>query len=153
MVIGYLFHPMNKRIDIDTIIYTAMYEKLAKEFHTVFFNNATNTYADGMQAAQVLANVHETVVNNLVSDINNKGKHVTTGIVSNAQIYSVLSDNGHHDLVHVSYTRDERHTISNLIRLRIIIPVNARAHVMFEPLFGPLTILLWINNDSISNKT
>ena len=78
MVIGYLFHPMNKRIDIDTIIYTAMYEKLAKEFHTVFFNNAANTYADGMQAVQVLAlalpnvvpaNVHETVVNNLVSDI------------------------------------------------------------------------------------
>lgn len=227
--------------DSDTAIYSALYDKLAQEFHNVFFNNATNTYADGMQAAQVLAlalpnvvpaNVHGAVVDNLATDISNKGKHVTTGIVSNAQIYPVLSDNGHHDLalelvssitypsygymfnnpyenattiwelwdtpsegpgmnsrnhhmyasvgawfhthlagidlssdvitirprmasegkkhlmkkldyqlstfyglVHVSYTRDERDTLANSIRLRVTIPVNARARVMFEPLF------------------
>jgi len=206
-----------------------------------FVNNATNAYADGMQAAQVLAlalpgvvppNVHDVVVGILVTDITKQGNHVTTGIVSNAQIYPVLSDNGHHDLalelvtsitypsygymfnnpyenattvwelwntpltgpgmnsrnhhmyatvgawfythlagidftsdaitirprmaseakkhlmkkldcqlstlyglVHVSYTRDERDTIANSILLRVTIPPNAQARVMFEPLF------------------
>ncbi|UJR06990.1 hypothetical protein I4U23_011278 [Adineta vaga] len=225
----------------DTAIYSAFYEQLTQEFHRVFFNNATNTYADGMQAAQVLAlalpgvvppNVRGVVVDNLVTDISKQGNHVTTGIVSNAQIYPVLSDNGHHDLalevvtsitypsygymfnnpyenattiwelwnapltgpgmnsrnhhmystvgtwfythlagidftsdaiiirprmaseakkhlmkkldcqlstlyglVHVSYTRDERDTIANSILLRVTIPPNAQARIMFEPLF------------------
>ncbi|CAF1652859.1 unnamed protein product [Didymodactylos carnosus] len=38
-------------------------------------------------------------------------------------------------LVHVSYTRDERDTVSNSILLRVTIPPNAQARVMFEPLF------------------
>jgi hypothetical protein len=38
-------------------------------------------------------------------------------------------------LVHVSYTRDERDTISNSILLRVNIPPNAQARIMFEPLF------------------
>jgi hypothetical protein len=38
-------------------------------------------------------------------------------------------------VVHVSYTRDERDTVSNSIRLHITIPPNARGRVMFEPLF------------------
>ena len=33
-----------------------------------------------------------------MTNINQNGNHVTTGIVSNAQIYPVLSNNGHHDL-------------------------------------------------------
>ena len=60
-----------------------------------------------MQAAQVLAlalpnvvpaSVRGAVVQNLVSNINQNGNHVTTGIVSTAQMYPVLSDNRHHDL-------------------------------------------------------
>ncbi|CAF2815602.1 unnamed protein product [Rotaria sp. Silwood2] len=225
----------------DTNTYTILYQKLAEEFHQVFFSTSSNFYADGMQAAQVLAlalsgvvpaNVREAVVNQLVNDINQKGVHVTTGIVSTAQIYPVLSDNGHHDLalelissttypsygymftnsyenattiwelwnapltgpgmnsrnhimfgsvgawfyshlagidvssnmitirprmasetkkhlmpkldcqlntlyglVHVSYTRDERDTIDNSILLRVTIPPNVRARVIFESLF------------------
>jgi alpha-L-rhamnosidase len=38
-------------------------------------------------------------------------------------------------LVHISYTRDERDTIANSILLRVTIPTNAQAHIMFEPLF------------------
>ena len=38
-------------------------------------------------------------------------------------------------IVHVSYTRDERDTVSNSILLRITIPTNAKAKVIFEPLF------------------
>ncbi|CAF4113656.1 unnamed protein product [Rotaria sordida] len=225
----------------DTEIYSTLYQKLAEEFHQVFYNTSWNFYADGKQAAQVLAlalpgvvpaNVRDTVINQLVTDINQKGNHVTTGIVSTAQIYPILSDNGHHDLalelissttypsygymfnnpyenatttwelwntpltgpamnsrnqamyssvgawfyshlagidlssniitirprmasetkkhlmskldcqlstlyglIHVSYTRDERDTISNSILLRVTIPPNAQARVMFEPLF------------------
>ncbi len=225
----------------DITIYSALYTQLAEEFHRVFFNSTSNVYADGMQAAQALAlalpnvvpaNVRGAVVESLVVDIRKQGNHVTTGIVSNAQIYPVLSDNGYHDialdlvssitypsygymfnnpyenattiwelwddpsegpgmnsrnhhmyaavgawfyshlagidlstdiitirprmaseakkhlmkkldcqlstlygLVHVSYTRDERDTIANSILLRVTIPPNAQAHVMFEPLF------------------
>ncbi len=230
---------LGKKEDTDT--YSALYQKLAEEFHRVFYNTSSNFYADGMQAAQafalalpgvVPANVREAVVNHLVTDINANGNHVTTGIVSTAQLYPVLSDNGHHDLalelissitypsygfmfnnpyenattvwerwntgfagpgmnsrnhimfgsvgawfyshlagidlssnmitirprmasepkkhlmsklncqlstlyglVHVSYTRDERDTVSNSILLRVSIPPNAQARVMFEPLF------------------
>ncbi|CAF1241697.1 unnamed protein product [Rotaria sp. Silwood1] len=225
----------------DTKNYTILYQKLAEEFHQVFFSTSSNFYADGMQAAQVLAlalpgvvpsNVRESVINQLVNDINQKDIHVTTGIVSTAQIYPVLSDNGHHDLalelissttypsygymftnsyenattiwelwnapltgpgmnsrnhimygsvgawfyshlagidissniitirprmasetkkhlmskldcqlstlyglVHVSYTRDERDIVANSILLHVTIPPNARARVIFEPLF------------------
>jgi alpha-L-rhamnosidase len=230
---------LGKKEDTDT--YSALYQKLAEEFHRVFYNTSSNFYADGMQAAQafalalpgvVPANVREAVINHLVTDINENGNHVTTGIVSTAQLYPVLSDNGHHDLalelissitypsygfmfnnpyenattilerwntplagpsmnsrnhimfgsvgawfyshlagidlssnmitirprmaserkkhlmskldcqlstlyglVHVSYTRDERDTVSNSILLRVSIPPNAQARIMFEPLF------------------
>ena len=38
-------------------------------------------------------------------------------------------------LVHVSYTRDERDTFANTVLLRVSIPSNAQAEVIFEPLF------------------
>ncbi len=225
----------------ETDYYSALYQKLAEEFHRVFFNTSAHFYADGMQAAQVLAlalpgvvpaNVRGAVIDQLVTDINQQGIHVTTGMVSTAQIYPILSDNGHHDLalqlisettypsygymfnnpyenattiwelwnaplgdptmdsrnqimfgsvgawfyshlagidlssniftirprmasedkkhlmlkldcqlstlyglIHVSYTRDQRDTLSNSILLRISIPPNARARLIFEPLF------------------
>jgi alpha-L-rhamnosidase len=225
----------------DTNFYLNLYQILAEEFHRVFYNTSFNFYADGMQAAQVLAlalpgvvpqNIRNTVINQLVTDINQKGIHVTTGIVSTAQLYPLLSDNGHHDLalqlvssttypsygymfnnpyenattvwelwnapltgpnmnsrnhimygsvgawfyshlagidlssdmiiirprmaseskkhlmsklncqlstlfgiVQVSYTRDERDTVSNSILLRVTIPPNTQGRVMFEPLF------------------
>ncbi|CAF1274173.1 unnamed protein product [Adineta steineri] len=91
----------------DTQAYSAFYQQLAEEFHRVFFNTTTNYYADGMQAAQVLAlalpnvvpeTARASVFTRLLSDITDKGNHVSTGIVSTAQLYPLLSDNGHHDL-------------------------------------------------------
>jgi hypothetical protein len=38
-------------------------------------------------------------------------------------------------IIQVSYTRDENETISNSILLRITVPSNAQARVIFEPLF------------------
>jgi len=230
---------LEKKSDTDT--YSKLYQQLAEEFHRVFYNTSSNYYADVMQAAQAVALalpcvvpaiVRDSVINHLVTDINQQGIHVTTGILSTAQIYPILSDNGHHDLalqlvssitypsygymfnnpyenattmlerwntptadpgmnarnqamfssvgawfyshlagidpssnmitirprmaseskkhlmskldcqlstlygiVHVSYTRDERDTMANSILLRVIIPPNAQARVMFEPLF------------------
>jgi alpha-L-rhamnosidase len=230
---------LDKKQEIE--IYSTLYQTLAEEFHRVFFNTSSNFYADGMQATQVLAlalpdvvpaNVREAVINQLVNDINQEGIHVTTGIVSTAELYPILSDNGHHDLalelissttypsygymfnnpyenattiwelwntatagphmdsrnhimfgsigawfyshlagidlsfnmitirprmaseakkhlmskldcqlstlyglVHVSYTRDERDTVANSILLRVTIPPNVQARVVFEPLF------------------
>jgi alpha-L-rhamnosidase len=91
----------------DTDFYSAFYQQLTQEFHRAFFNDTSNFYADGMQAAQVFAlalpgvvppNLRGAVIDHLVTDINQNGNHVTTGIISTAQIYPVLSDNGHHDL-------------------------------------------------------
>ncbi|CAF0837872.1 unnamed protein product [Adineta steineri] len=224
----------------DTDIYSLFYQQLAEEFHRVFFNTTSNCYADGMQAAQVLAlalpgvvppTIRNVVLNYLVNNINLNGNHATTGIVSMAQLYPVLSDNGYHDLalemislttypsygymftnpyenattlwellnapflgpmssrnhimygsigswfyshlagidlssefitirprmasemkkhlmtkldcqlstlyglVRIAYTRDERDTLANSILLRITIPPNTRARIIFEPLF------------------
>ena len=239
----------------DTQAYSTFYQQLAEEFHRVFFNQSTNFYADGMQASQVLAlalpnvvpeNVRVLVFDHLIDDITAKGNHVTTGIVSTAQLYPLLSDNGHHDLalelistttypsygymfanpyenattiwelwdapsqgpgmnsrnhimygsvgawfyshlggidltanmitirprmasearkhlltkvscqlntlyglVHVSYTRDERDTTAQSILLRIIIPPNAQARIMFEPLFAGGHCMALIEGDKV----
>ncbi|UJR36739.1 hypothetical protein I4U23_029454 [Adineta vaga] len=225
----------------DTQSYTTFYQQLAEEFHRVFFTTSSGYYADGMQAAQILAlalpnvvpaNVRSSVFEHLIQDIQQKGNHVSTGIVSTAQLFPLLSDNGQHDLavelvssvtypsygymfnnpyenattmwelwdapmegpgmnsrnhhmfssigawfyshlggidfqsdlilirprmlseekkhllskvdcqlstlyglVHVAYTRDQRDTLRNSIVLRVSIPTNAKAQVMFEPLF------------------
>ena len=91
----------------DTQAYTDFYQQLAEEFHRVFFTPSANYYADGMQAAQILAlalpnvvpaNARATVLQHLVQDIQAKGNHLSTGIVSTAQAFPLLSDNGQHDL-------------------------------------------------------
>jgi alpha-L-rhamnosidase len=91
----------------DTDIYSALYQQLAEEFHRVFYSNTSNFYADGMQTAQALAlalpgvvpaNLRGVVVDYLATNISQNGNHLTAGIVGTAQIYPVLSDNGHHDL-------------------------------------------------------
>jgi alpha-L-rhamnosidase len=230
---------LNKTDDIK--FYSAFYQQLTDEFHRVFYSNTSNYYADGMQAAQVLAlalpdvvptNLRSAIVDYLVTNISKSDNHATTGIVSTAHLYPILSDNGHHDLalelissttypsygymfnnpyenattlweilntpfvgsdssrnhimygsvgswfyshlagidlasdiinirprmaseekkylmkkldcrlstlyglVHISYTRDERDTIANSILLRVTIPPNTQARVMFEPLFN-----------------
>lgn len=59
-----------------------------------------------------------------------------------------------HGLVHVSYTRDNQQTATNSILLHVTIPPNARARVMFEPLFSGgrcLTLIeggkvIWLKN-------
>jgi alpha-L-rhamnosidase len=40
-----------------------------------------------------------------------------------------------HGLVHVAYTRNEHDLVANSIRLRLYIPANVQARVIFEPLF------------------
>jgi hypothetical protein len=40
-----------------------------------------------------------------------------------------------HGLIHISYTLDERDTLASSILLRVTIPLNVQARVMFEPLF------------------
>jgi alpha-L-rhamnosidase len=52
-------------------------------------------------------------------------------------------------LVHISYTRDERDTIANSILLRVTIPPNARARIIFEPLFVGGQCATLIENDKV----
>ena len=58
---------LNKTTDTDT--YLALYQQLAEEFHRVFFNTSETFYADGMQAAQVLALALPNVVPTNVRDV------------------------------------------------------------------------------------
>ncbi|CAF4325997.1 unnamed protein product, partial [Adineta steineri] len=91
----------------DTQAYTGFYTQLAEEFHRVFFTPSGGYYADGMQAAQILAlalpnvvpaSARDSVFQHLLQDINAKGNHTSTGIVSTAQLFPLLSDNGQHNL-------------------------------------------------------
>jgi hypothetical protein len=62
-------------------------------------------------------------------------------------------------LVRISYTRDERDTMANSILLRVTIPPNTQARVMFEPLFpgGQCATLIegnqviWSSNTVVTN--
>lgn len=91
----------------DTDAYLSFYQQLAEEFHRVFFQSSNNSYADGQQSAQILAlalphvvpmSVRNHVLDCLVKDIRERGNHFTTGIISTAQLFPVLSDSGYHDL-------------------------------------------------------
>lgn len=90
----------------DAAMYGALYNQLAAEYHRTWYSDAVKGYADGQQAANVLAlslpgvvpaNLTATVVGSLVNDIRNRGQW-TTGIVSIAQLFPLLSTTGHHDL-------------------------------------------------------
>jgi alpha-L-rhamnosidase len=248
---------MSKILDLkdDIEIYSKFYQELAEEFHRVFFISTLNYYADGMQAAQILAlalpnvvpnNVRENVLQYLVNDIHEKGNHITTGIISTAQLFPLLSDNGYHDLaielissitypsygymfnnpyenattlwelwdaplegpemnsrnhimfgsigawfyshlaginiqsdffiirpkmiseqnkylldkidcqlstlyglVHISYTRNENETFANSILLRITIPLNIKAKIIFEPLFLHARCVMLTEGDNV----
>ena len=93
--------------DQDTLKdYTALYANLTATFHSLWYKNATIGYADGMQAANILAlalpgvvpdNLKAGVLKALVSDLQMRG-HLTTGIVSTANLFPVLSANKQHDL-------------------------------------------------------
>ena len=90
----------------DTITYTALYSHLTQEFHKTWYSDAKKGYADGGQAANTLAlalpgvvpdTLRPTVLQSLVADIVQKNQF-TTGIVSTAQLFPLLSRSGHHDL-------------------------------------------------------
>ena len=237
----------------DTQTYSILYRQLADEFHEVFFNRSSQSYANGMQTPQILAlalpnvvpnSTRQTVLECLVNDIRQKGNHVSTGIIGTAQLYPLLSDNGYHDLavelvtstsypsygymfhnpyenattlwelwdapfegpdmnsrnhimfgsvgawfyshlagieltpdlivirprmlsenkkhlllkmdcqlstlyglVHIAYTRDEHQLPANTIRLRLNIPPNTQARVIFEPLFPRARCIKLIEGD------
>ncbi|CAF3217555.1 unnamed protein product [Rotaria socialis] len=240
----------------DTEAYSKFYQQLANEFHQVFFNHTSYFYADGMQTAQILAltlpnvvpdNVRKSVFEYLVSDIERKGNHVSTGIIGTAQLFPLLSDNGYHDLalelvtsttypsygymfnnpyenattlwelwdvpfegpgmnsrnhimfgsvgawfyshlagidltldstiiiwprmaseskkhlllkldcqlntlyglVHVAYNRDVHDTAANSIQLRLTVPPNAKARIIFEPLFSGARCVKLMEGDKL----
>ena len=99
----------------DAAKYGDLYNKLAAEYHRTWWSDAVKGYADGQQAANVLAlslpgvvpaNLTATVLGSLVNDIHNRGQW-TTGIISIAQLFPILSTSGHHDLaVQLAQKRD-----------------------------------------------
>ncbi|CAF0743626.1 unnamed protein product [Didymodactylos carnosus] len=108
-------HDVHRFINISAVLnqtdnvknYTELYNTLAKEFHNVFYDGTLGGYADNSQAANVLALALPNVVPDpietfvweaLLNNIKSQNQHFTGGIVSVAQLYPLLSTNGHHDL-------------------------------------------------------
>ena len=99
----------------DAAMYGALYNKLAAEYHSTWYNDTLKGYADSQQAANVLAmslpgvvpsDLTTAVLGSIVNDIHNRGQW-TTGIVSIAQLFPLLSNNGQHDLaVQLAQKRD-----------------------------------------------
>jgi alpha-L-rhamnosidase len=86
--------------------YTQLYQRLADEFHRVFYNASIGAYVDGSQAMNILAldlpnvvpvSLRPAVVNSLVNNISATG-YFSGGIVSVNALYPLLSKEGHHDL-------------------------------------------------------
>ncbi|CAF1169328.1 unnamed protein product [Didymodactylos carnosus] len=86
--------------------YTRLYQRLADEFHRVFYNTAVSGYTDGSQTANILAlalpnvvpaSLRTTVLSSLINSILATG-YFTGGIVSIAALYPLLSNEGYHDL-------------------------------------------------------
>jgi alpha-L-rhamnosidase len=86
--------------------YTQLYQRLADEFHRVFYNETISAYVDGSQPMNILAldlpdvvpeSLRPTVVNSLVNNILTTG-YFTGGIVSVNALYPLLSKEGYHDL-------------------------------------------------------
>jgi alpha-L-rhamnosidase len=96
---------LNNQTNVDK--YTQLYDQLAIEFHTAFYNPAVNGYAEGYQTANALAlklpnvvpaNLRATVMKSLVDNIVNNDNHFTMGIIGIASLFPVLSEAGYHDL-------------------------------------------------------
>jgi alpha-L-rhamnosidase len=86
--------------------YTQLYQRLADEFHRVFYNPTIGAYSDGNQPANILAlalpnvvpaSLRTTVLNSLINNLVTTG-YFTGGIISIAALYPLLSNEGHHDL-------------------------------------------------------
>ena len=87
--------------------YNATYNNLTVEFHAAYYRPDLQGYGDGSQAGNVLAlatpgvvpdSLRAAVVKSLVSDITMRDAFYSVGIVSIAQLFPVLSENGQHDL-------------------------------------------------------
>ena len=96
---------LNNQTNVDK--YSKLYDQLAKEFHTTFYNPLVNGYAEGYQTANTLAlklpdvvpsDLRTSVIKALVDNISENNNHLTTGIVGTAALFPVLSDAGYHDL-------------------------------------------------------
>jgi alpha-L-rhamnosidase len=86
--------------------YTQLYQRLADEFHHVFYNVTIGAYSDGTQPMNILAlalpdvvpaSLRLSVLNKLVTNIMTTG-YFTGGIISVNPLYPLLSKEGHHDL-------------------------------------------------------
>jgi len=91
----------------DNIVkYRQLYQKLAEEFHSIFYNESIRGYVDGSQPMNILAldlpdvvpkSLRPTVVQSLVDNLIKTG-YFTGGIISVNALFPLLSREGHHDL-------------------------------------------------------
>jgi len=86
--------------------YSQLYQRLAEEYHRVFYNTSLGAYVDGSQAMNILPlslpgvvpeQLRSQVLKSLVTNIVSTG-YFTGGIVSVNALYPLLSKEGHHDL-------------------------------------------------------
>ena len=87
--------------------YNRTYQRLAVEWHSVWYRPDLVGYGDGSQAGNALSlmlpgvvpdSLRILVAGNLVKDVLRKGHFDSVGIVSIAQLFPALSSTGHHDV-------------------------------------------------------
>ena len=86
--------------------YTQLYQRLADEYHRVFYNSTIGAYVDGSQAMNILplalpnvvpTSLRPNVINALINNIKQAG-YFSGGIISVAPLFPLLSNEGYHDL-------------------------------------------------------
>jgi alpha-L-rhamnosidase len=88
--------------------YTQMAQRIAQAFNQQHLDTATKNYWAGTQTANLLPLAFgitppqevEQVVQNIVSDVQKRNTHVTTGFLGTQYILPMLSKYGHHELAY-----------------------------------------------------
>jgi len=86
--------------------YTSLFSQIGLAFHKAFYNATIHSYVGRTLTANVFAlainapppSLKQTILNTIVSIINQAGNHSTCGILGMKYLFPVLSENGYHNL-------------------------------------------------------
>jgi len=127
-------------------VYASLADKIKKVFNDKFFNSVGKFYDDDTQFANSFAlflgivpeEDRKNVLNHLVSDIINKGGHLSTGIFGTKYLMETLSREGRSDIAWMIASQTDYPGWINMIQTRTTLSehwgeggMNSHNHVMF----------------------
>jgi len=114
---------LNRRADAD--LYREVKNKAVDAFNKRFFNVETLNYGNGSQASNAIPlalgivppEYKETVLNNIIKDIEARGGHLSTGFVGSPFLMKALTDNGRVDVAYTIATQDDYPSWGYMIKM------------------------------------